>query len=342
LFRAKNRTRLERWFTPGRTTRDAAGLRQILMTGALLLATRRAGYPTPRPEFVPRDDAVVVARWLAEKKQQGHPGLLFSNTSPAVRVCLAARDAGLDISGSLILAGGEPYTAGKARVVESVGARTINILGMAELLYIGAGCANSLDQDDLHLFTDKIGLIQREKRFGPGLAVDELIYTSLLPFTPKLMINVESGDYATLRESDCGCELGEAGFSLHALGLRSHEKLTSEGVTFMGSELYHLLEEVLPARFGGGPMDYQLVETEEGGVPRVSLLISPSVGPLDEAQAVRFVLDTLAANPHGGQLMVDQWRQGDTLRVLRREPISTRTAKVLPLHVLQGQDALTR
>ena len=60
--------------------------------------------------------------------------------------------------------------------------------------------------------------------------------------------------------------LAELGFTTHLHTVRSYEKLTSGGVMFMGSMLHELLEETLPARFGGSPLDYQLVEEEEDGV----------------------------------------------------------------------------
>jgi len=33
--------------------------------------------------------------------------------------------------------------------------------------------------------------------------------------------------------------------------------------------------------------------------------------------------------------MSEKWRQGQTLRVARREPYATASAKILPLHMLQ-------
>ena len=61
--------------------------------------------------------------------------------------------------------------------------------------------------------------------------------------------------------------------------IRSYEKLTGEGVTFMGSELLTLLEKILPGKFGGSVSDYQLVEEEAGGATRVSLLSARASDP---------------------------------------------------------------
>ena len=114
--------------------------------------------------------------------------------------------------------------------------------------------------------------------------------------------------------------------------IRSYEKLTSEGVTFLGTELLRLVEEVLPAAFGGAPTDYQLVEAEESGLSRILIVASPRLGPLDETTVVQRVLDTLSQYP-GGSVMTQHWRQGDTLRLVRREPYQTASAKILPLHL---------
>jgi hypothetical protein len=146
------------------------------------------------------------------------------------------------------------------------------------------------------------------------------------------MINVESDDYGVLSERTCGCPLGEVGLTTHMRGIRSYEKLTSEGNHFLGSDLLVLIESVLPARFGGAPSDYQLVEEEIGGLPRVGVVVRPSLGPVNEREVVAAVLTHLGAEPRN-RLMADVWREGDTVQVLRREPHMTAAGKILPLHI---------
>ncbi len=96
-----------------------------------------------------------------------------------------------------------------------------------------------------------------------------------------------------------------------------------------------LIEEVLPRAFGGRPTDYQLSEEEEGGFTKVSILISPRVGPVNEGDVIRETVSFLGRFP-GGDIMSDQWVQGGTLRVVRREPYTTASAKILPLHIHKG------
>jgi hypothetical protein len=266
-------------------------------------------------------------------KSQGRPAQLETNHSPAVRVCLAAREHGLDISGTVFHLTGEPYTPAKAAALASVGARALDRYANVECGVMGIACADPASFDDQHLVRDKLALVQVEKPL-PGIAgsVQGLFMTTLTPNTPKLMLNVETGDYATVSERTCGCPFGELGFSTHLSGIRSYDKLTSEGATFAASAIFGLLEEVLPERFGGGPTDYQLVEEEVGSLPRVSLVVRPSVGEVDEAALLATVYDTLESYSAIGAV---EWRQSDTLRVVRRDPFEKPSAKIMPLHVVR-------
>jgi hypothetical protein len=162
------------------------------------------------------------------------------------------------------------------------------------------------------------------------------VYTTLLPTTPKLMLNVESGDYGVLEERRCGCAIEALGYGLHLHTVRAVDKLTSEGMNFLGDDLVRLLEEVLPQRFGGRATDWQLVEEEEGGLPKVSLVASPRVGPLDAASVQACVVGFLNGLPRASDNLGDRWREGGTLRLVRREPHATGPGKVLPLHVARS------
>ncbi|MDP2689482.1 MAG: hypothetical protein Q8P48_05150, partial [Deltaproteobacteria bacterium] len=267
---------------------------------------------------------------------EGTPAFFDTQASSGVRVCIAAKEGGLDISGTFFCLGGEPYSEAQAEVLSYAGCRVVNRYSMAELGNIGIACATPDRFDDIHLITDKIAVIKRQKLLGDGeMSVGALVYTTVLPSCPKLMLNVESDDYGTLEERSCGCPLGGLGFTTHLSQIRSYEKLTSGGVTFLGTELMRLVEEVLPKRFGGHPTDYQLAEEEEGGLPRVNIVVSPRVGDVDENALLSAMLQALRAYP-GGDIMSEQWEQGQTLRVVRREPYTTASAKILPLHILRS------
>jgi hypothetical protein len=208
---------------------------------------------------------------------------------------------------------------------------------MGETGRIGGACGNPHALDDVHIFRDRLAVLQRDRSVdGSGLTVGALHYTTLTASSPKLMINVESDDYGVLEERDCGCVLGELGLGLHLHGIRSYEKLTSEGNHFLGTDLLALVDEILPGRFGGEPTDYQLVEEEVSGLPKVTVVIRPGVGAVPEDEVVSAVVDFLRAEPRN-RLMAEVWEQGDTLRVVRREPSLTRAAKILPLHIAANE-----
>ena len=275
---------------------------------------------------------MVVARWLADKVRIGTPALLECSVSAAVRVCLAAQQAQLDIGGSFFRIGGEPYTKAKAAVISASGCQAACNYSMSEVGTIGIACPETSELDDVHLLEDKIAAIQRDVAVGSG-TVPAFVLTTLLPSCPKLMLNVESDDYGILETRSCGCPLGKLGFHRHISHIRSYEKLCSEGMSFVGTELLRLLEEVLPKEFGGNLGDYQLLEEEQQSLTRVSLLVSPAVGQIDDQRIISRVLQLLRTYP-GGQVMADSWRDAGTLRLVRREPYVTGASKVMPLHIL--------
>lgn len=335
---AKLRKPVDRWFTQRRLFTELGDLRYSVFTGCTRAASRMWGIPIPAPDHVPPGDAYRVACWLTDvKRSTGLLPLLDTNASSGVRVCMAAKHHGLDISGTFFRFGGEPFTVAKSEVITGVGCRAVSHYSMAEIGTIGVACASPCALDEVHLLIDKVGVVQRQKRLGhDGFSAGALLYTTLLPSCPKLMLNVESGDYGVLQERSCDCPFGELGFSRHLHTIRSYEKLSSAGMTFLGTELLSLVDEILPARFGGSPTDYQFVEEEEDGLPRVSIVVSPRVPNVDDQEIIGAVLEALRGWP-GGPLMTDVWRDSRTLRVTRREPYRTAAFKILPLHILKKQ-----
>jgi hypothetical protein len=332
LVLAKLGNPAERWFTPTEPAPRGAPLRFQAFTRSTVALSRLWGHRVPPPEHTPPAEAVRAARWLASKRAGGTPAALSTSVSLAVRLALAAREHGLDIAGTFFRLHSEPYTPAKAAIIAETGSRAAIGYAMSEVGPVGLGCAAGADLDDVHVLSDKVAILQRDRRLGSnGVRVGALLFTTLLPSCPKLMINADVGDYGRLEKRACGCPIGEAGFPLHLSGIRSYDKLTSEGQTFLGTDLITLLEETLPARFGGHATDYQLVEEERGGLTKVNVVVDPAVGPLDEAELVGTVLSTLRSNPDL-RLMAESWRAADAMRVLRREPY-VQASKILPLHI---------
>jgi hypothetical protein len=104
-------------------------------------------------------------------------------------------------------------------------------------------------------------------------------------------------------------------------------------MTFLDTDLIRVLEEALPARFGGGPTDYQVVEEEgDDGRSRLRLLVHPGVGPLAPAAVVDGFLAALGAGPGAQQVMALQWRAAGFVVVERAVPVALPSGKVLHVH----------
>ena len=197
------------------------------------------------------------------------------------------------------------------------------------------GCFRPADSNDVHFFKDGLALIQFPRQVpGSEITVDAFHFTTLLLTAPKLMLNVESDDYGIIETRSCGCPLESYGYTDHLRDIHSFRKLTTEGVTLVGSEMVQILEEVLPAKFGGSPLDYQLAEEEdEQGFTRLNLLISPKVKLADEATVIEAVLQAMGRGSIGADLAHSLWGQAKTLRVKRMEPVWTARGKLMPLHL---------
>ena len=140
-----------------------------------------------------------------------------------------------------------------------------------------------------------------------------------------------------LAERACGCPLERLGWATHLHTIRSYAKLTAGGMTFPDTDVVRVLDELLPARFGGAPTDYQLVEEEAGdGEPRLRLLVHPGVGPLDADAVADTFLAALSTGSGVERVMGLAWREAGLLRVERRPPLTTVSGKILHLHQQRG------
>jgi len=115
--------------------------------------------------------------------------------------------------------------------------------------------------------------------------------------------------------------------------MRSFEKLTAGGMTFLDSDVIQALEEVLPEQCGGGPGDYQLAESEsEDGWPRLALIVHPRVGPVDESKAIDAFYAAIGRGVGAERVMALHLRQSRLLHVRREAPRMTPGGKILHLH----------
>ena len=180
---------------------------------------------------------------------------------------------------------------------------------------------------------DLVALIQPGPLDSGLLPANAILVTTLRARAPLVLLNVSLGDQAEIEGRACGCPLEHLGWTTHLHTIRSFEKVTTGGMAFLDVDVIRVLEETLPARFGGGPTDYQLVE-EEGadGSPRVLLLVHPSVGPQDPERVATAFLEAIGAQSPANRVMALQWRGAGWLRVERRPPEAAASGKILHLH----------
>jgi hypothetical protein len=330
-----------RWFTPVDEGQAGASLEHKLALRYILYGGRLWGARLARPEPVSLTRAEVVARWMAATKREVGGCSLSCSVSSAVSACRAAMEHNLDMRGTHFFVSGEPLTEAKRRQIESAGASASSRYSISEVGRVGLGCPEGNAADDCHLVSDTVAMIQRRRRVDhTDISVDSLLYTPLMPSAPKILINVESDDYAVVETRSCGCLLGELGLNQHLSNIRSYAKLTGSGMTIVGSDFVRILEEVLPRTYGGAATDYQLLEEEDSrGSTRLSLIISPGVGALDEGEVIATVLGELRDNVHAGGLTASLWSQAEALRVKRMDPIPNR-GKITTLHLAKMQESL--
>lgn len=333
----------KRWFTQVDKNNLKVNWEKRLGTNYIIHMSRFLGVPMAKPEFVDLNNAYEVAKWASEALGSHQNCVIYTFASSAVRVCMAAREHDLNLKGTRFFVTGEPLTPQKRKEIEVTGARAVPVYGISEAGVVAAGCNhNHGASDHCHYFKDTIA-ITSYKRSVPlcDAEVNALLFTSLLYESPKILLNVEMGDYGELYSRSCGCDFDRLGFDQCVSQIRSYEKLTGEGVTFVDTDFIHIMEHVLPEKFGGQSTDYQLVEEEDGkGITRLNLLVSPSVGNIDEEAVIRTFITSLRNAENSpeswAQSGSQMWSQVGTIRIKREHSVPTKRAKILPFHVAKA------
>lgn len=326
-----------KWFSHSRPGDPKPPLRFRIANHGTIAIGRAMGIPLPWPEPVPIDQALIVARWMAETVKQKGSCLLNAAVSRALRVCVAARDAGLNLTGATFVIAGEPPTPAKVAGILASGATCFTTYGFTESGRVAMGCTNPASPNDLHILRDAFEVFTVPRTvLGDETVVQALNVTSLLLTTPLILLNAEVDDYGVVESRSCGCPLEKLGYHVHVRDIHSYRKLTGEGVTLVGGEMIDVIERVLPAKFGGSALDYQLMEEEdEKGFTRLSLLVSPSVSIKDESQVIPAVLEALQQSSLMAASARTVWAQAGTLQLKRMNPIWTGRGKLMPLHLVR-------
>ena len=326
--------RPSRWFAL--VPAAAPGLHPRYRWSARVLswAWTAAGLGTLRPVPASLEDPAPIVRWIVETRRAGSTAHLYGLVSPVVRLCQVVRAAGIDITGTQFTVTGEPLTVARLAAIHQVGAEARPTYASAEAGAIGEGCLRRDAPDDVHVLRDRLAVVQPGP-FAGLLPGEALLISSLRLVGPFVFLNVWLGDQAQLSERRCGCPLEAIGWTSHLHSIRSEEKLTAWGMSFLDSDIVRVLEEALPARFGGGPTHYQLVEdASEDGLPRLRLLIHPEVGAVDPAQAAAAFLEAIAPGSGGERVARLMWDQAGAVQVERRAPLVGASGKIH--HVYPG------
>ena len=327
-------SQLPLWFPQVDPAHPSLHLRYRWSMRVLRLGYRLAGLRLPRAVNAPLDAPLPVAEWALQELRRGGTPLIWGSVSPVVRLCQRAVEAGLDLSGVRFSVGGEPSTPARLATIRQAGGEVLPHYASTEAGLLAYGCLRPESEDDLHLMDDLHALTRATgAQEAAGLAAGTLLVSSIDPYARFVLVNASLGDRAEVERRACGCLLESEGWGQHLRMVRSFEKVTTGGMTFLDHDIERVLEEALPARFGGGPTDYQLVEEhDESGQPRLRLLVDPTVGVTDLDVVADYFLAALGSGDGAQRVMTTQWQAAGWLQAERRAPHRTSGGKVLHLH----------
>lgn len=329
---ARRGTPIERFFSFGGSWRESGHYR--LLTRLLIIESRLLGLGVTSPVYLPHNDFSPVVGWIARRRNEGVPVLLMCTVSFGVRVAAAALASGSSIEGTLFLCGAEPLTDARRAVMEQAGGQVYPRYGISEVGWVGCSCPEMKDGNCVHVMRDSVAVVSYRRRAPLSqLEVDSLLITTLLPSAAYVLVNFEVEDCGRLEPARCECRLRRMGFHQQLSQIYSFGKLTGQGITLLAGDLLGILERSLPARFGGTPVDYQLVELDESSGAVVELRVHPQVGVRSSEEVRQFFLAEVK-RLWGGSLTYRQWSQTEAVRVVFAEPYLSGGRKVNPLHLL--------
>lgn len=286
----------------------------------------------PQPEFVSLSDAPKVARWIEKTIKVRGSCVLRTYTSSAIRVVKACMEEGIDITGCTIFVGGEPLTKERYNFFEACGIEVFPRYVATETGLIGASCKGREYPDDMHLYIDRLAVIQRMREtFIGNHLINSFLFTTLSRNTGKVLFNTEIGDFGHLKYKGCNCILGELGMNVHISMVRSHDKLTGEGMTLLGSEFDEIVGELI-IKAGGSPDDYQFWETQDSkGCSKLIIAVSPDIKGFNEMEFSNTLFSYLYNRNKGTMVTASIWQQAETFEIIRAYPEITKGFKKLQI-----------
>ncbi|HEX2387244.1 MAG TPA: hypothetical protein VHL99_11805, partial [Candidatus Binatia bacterium] len=305
-----------------------------LLTRWIVLNGSVFGPGFPAPVFTEIGDVGRIVQWVVERRRAGKRCCITTAASNAARIARTAWDVGESLAGVRFIVDGEPFTDAKRALLERVGASATSRYAYGGGVMVGYGCAAAAAADEIHVDETRLAVIQHPVPLPDAEpAIHPLLLTTLHASAgARFLLNAASGDYADVDRRTCGCPLEKSGFTLHLSHIRSYEKLTSEGMNYFYGDVYEFFEQTLPAEFGGAAGDYQLVEEEdENGQTRLTLIVHPGVGALDENKVLLRLQRRLADGSSGNRFQAEMWRASGTYRIRRETPRASPRGKILPL-----------
>jgi hypothetical protein len=339
LINAKLGIQTHRWFARRIPVNNTAeSWYHSSATYLIVLMGKCFGSGFPSVDFLDIQDIHRIVRWISEQKKIGNNCYIITVASSAARIARVAWEMGVSLEGTKFNVAGEPFTAAKEDAIKQVGATTTSRYSYGGGIPVGHGCAHAIYRDEVHVNQHILAVISNPRPVVRDIPIHPLLLTTLHSVAPRLFLNVENGDYVTLEERHCGCSLEDVGLTLHLHQIRSFEKFTSEGMNYFYGNLYELLEKIFPSEFGGGPGDYQLVEEEDNNAQtRLTLVVHPEVGELDEKRLVDRLRAAFSEGSRGNRFMTGVWENAGTFSLKREVPYTSARGKILPLHIPHGQ-----
>ena len=337
LMNAKLGARTDRWFARNIPVNNRVdGWYHYLATYSIVLMGQRFGPGFPNPEFLENQKTDHIVHWILEQRRLGKNCYIITVGSSAARIARTAKEMGVSLMGTKFNVAGEPFTETKENVIKQAGAVTTSRYSYGGGIPVGLGCAEPAYRDEVHVNQHLLAVISHPTPLGnTTLPIHPLLLTTLHPAAPRLLFNVQNGDYVILQDRECHCELQKIGLTRHLHHIRSYEKFTSEGMNYFYGDLFDFIERILPSEFGGGPGDYQIVEEEDGnGQTRLTLVIHPAIRDLDEGRVLTRLRNAFSNGSRGNRFMTGVWQNAGTFRLKREIPYASPRGKILPLHVI--------
>jgi hypothetical protein len=303
------------------------------MTAAIVARLRLGGANVPYPTYLEPDDFSPVAEFIAKRKKEGTGIAIMGMVSSVTRVAGAAIDGGLDIRGTLALVTGESLTDAKRDLIERAGIEVYPMYATSEFGGIGLPCRQMRSGNCVHIALASIALVSRRQESWSDEDVDSLHITNLLPFAPRMLINVEIGDTGVIEPATCDCEYSRLGYRLQVRDMAAITKLRGQGHTLGAPEVVRLLEEGLAKQFGGRPGDYQLLEVEGQAQTEMVLRIHPRAGVASPEKVLEYFL-AQCRRTYGGSLTVLHWAESNAVRVEVMPPILAASGKFRAIRLL--------